>query len=606
MIKTNKLEYTLNKQMIFAQYDIFKITTSQKNIPKGALLLDLSELNNSICSILFESGKTMFVLAPKNTNIKNIIEGMPESNSLSICRLSQSEIADNILLQLLFNSMGNSESTEFRFSNLTGHLYYFNPEWCKLRKGAIEQIPCLEVRITQDFLLKLNVRTFTSELLREKIKFKTGGAFESYPQYIMSPLYNTLHRATNGETGTKYIQRQIKNNKTEIPFLDISNSKNFANSKMGALATIIEDFNANFTDLAKISFAEVPPLRVQEHLCSVDKDKINSTKSRLLSERAVRVIDCIKDTDSKIFCKEICKSLQEYFNAYATLADEVSPDEYNIRIIHNADYYDDDEDTYKQFANASVQHVTIEDFKSDAKATISEIINELIIKEDIKKGQISLYDWTSHGFANEMLFCIPVLKDNITQYVVMRINPNGTFDIHEESYTMFATNKYSQFGEILMIAETNKEKIECIIQDSANNINVISKTDWITIPEVKRIQDELAKGNTHLRGQESRHELFDSLTDIKMFEQDNKTYYFVGVVGKGMGRKIERASNIRMIEQYKSSELIFDQLLPLMDVLFVRNNQLTVLPFPVKYLREYAKIHGLTSDSDSLNNINDD
>ena len=52
---------------------------------------------------------------------------------------------------------------------------------------------------------------------------------------------------------------------------------------------------------------------------------------------------------------------------------------------------------------------------------------------------------------------------------------------------------------------------------------------------------------------------------------------------------INRAANIRKIEPFKDSILMFEKLLPLMNVTFVHNGQLTIIPFPFKYLREYVK-----------------
>lgn len=48
---------------------------------------------------------------------------------------------------------------------------------------------------------------------------------------------------------------------------------------------------------------------------------------------------------------------------------------------------------------------------------------------------------------------------------------------------------------------------------------------------------------------------------------------------------------MKIIEPYNESKLFFDSLVPLMSVPFVRNNQLTVIPFPFKYLREYININ---------------
>ena len=52
---------------------------------------------------------------------------------------------------------------------------------------------------------------------------------------------------------------------------------------------------------------------------------------------------------------------------------------------------------------------------------------------------------------------------------------------------------------------------------------------------------------------------------------------------------INRVANIRKIEPFEDSILMFEKLLPLMNVTFVHNGQLTIIPFPFKYLREYVK-----------------
>ena len=54
-----------------------------------------------------------------------------------------------------------------------------------------------------------------------------------------------------------------------------------------------------------------------------------------------------------------------------------------------------------------------------------------------------------------------------------------------------------------------------------------------------------------------------------------------------MKYSMERACVIREVEAVADSKLIFNDVLPLMGVEFVRNGMLTVTPFPFKYLREY-------------------
>lgn len=93
----------------------------------------------------------------------------------------------------------------------------------------------------------------------------------------------------------------------------------------------------------------------------------------------------------------------------------------------------------------------------------------------------------------------------------------------------------------------------------------------------------------HLREKANRDMLLSSETDIKYFELNGKQYYFVGYTGTGMNNKLTTSCCIREISALDNGEIFFKELLPLMDVLFVQYGQLTVTPFPFKYLREYIR-----------------
>lgn len=89
------------------------------------------------------------------------------------------------------------------------------------------------------------------------------------------------------------------------------------------------------------------------------------------------------------------------------------------------------------------------------------------------------------------------------------------------------------------------------------------------------------------KNKESLKELFDASLNINYFaETDTEAYYFVGDRREKVQFSFKDACHIRRIAAVKGSELIFKQLLPTMDVDFVRTNQSTVIPFPFKYLRE--------------------
>lgn len=202
--------------------------------------------------------------------------------------------------------------------------------------------------------------------------------------------------------------------------------------------------------------------------------------------------------------------------------------------------------------------------------------------------RISLFDWNALGLKEDIDFGVEVSDEQNTKYIFMTIHPDGTFNISEQTLNLFEVNRYNQCVEIFENAKINSEKIHGIIRDASGNINVIKDTGWFTIPEIHIIKAELSNGNTKLRGKEKRDELLSSCLEIKMFNDGNSEYYFVSTIGNGMRSLIHTAANIRMIEPFENSILMFEKLLPLMNVTFVHNKQLTIVPFPFKYLREYV------------------
>ncbi len=95
----------------------------------------------------------------------------------------------------------------------------------------------------------------------------------------------------------------------------------------------------------------------------------------------------------------------------------------------------------------------------------------------------------------------------------------------------------------------------------------------------------------YLRDEEARSEYLSGTIDINYFDVSKDTArYCVGKIGSGMDYIMDRASIIREVQAVDNSKLLFKELLPLMGVEFVRLGMLTVMPFPFKYLREFAAL----------------
>lgn len=591
-IKTNQLTYTFDKELFSKNYDIFCIRTSEKHFKNGAYIIDAPLLSNNVCSVLFKSGREIFVLMKSNGSnkslLKNAILKEDGADRITISQVTPNSLKDDIVFQLMLNSLGNYESPLLKFNNLTGHLYCFHPNWLirgrKSEADVVFKVPCLELRLSSEFRLNMEVHTFTSELLRNKIEFKKK-KFDEYPKYIFSA-HNTLRRKLKDDVGYSFIMRQTKNAKTEIAFLDIQNIDRFNQSKMGILTTVLENFNDRFSSIAHLDFESITDYKALNYTRSVANENKQAI-SDLLSIKPIKIVDCIDDEYSKIFCKEICDLLLSKYGIKTSCGKRVAKDHLNIRVIHNAAFYADSDDPHRIFNDVAVQHITFEDFSECSEFAISTVIHEMLIKADLVKQKISLFDWNTLGLKDDIDFGIEVTDEQNTKYIFMTIHPDGTFNISEQTLNLFEANKYNQCVEIFENAKMNSVKVHGIIRDALGNINIIKDTEWFTIPEIYSIKAELANGNTKLRGKEKRNELLSSCLDIKMFNDGVSEYYFVGTIGNGMRCLINRAANIRKIEPFEDSILMFEKLLPLMNVTFVHNGQLTIIPFPFKYLREH-------------------
>lgn len=601
-MKTNQLTYQFNQERFLESYDIFCIRTSETYFKNGTAMIDAPLLSNQVCSVLFKSGREIFVLMKHNDANISLLKAASAkaegADRITISQAAADTLKDDVVLQLLLNSLGNYESALLKFNNLTGHLYCFHPKWLvrgrKNEADVIFKVPCLELSVSPEFRLNMEVRTLTSELLRSKIEFKKK-KFEDYPKYVFAG-HNTLRRSLRGDVGPRFIMRQTKNAKTELVFLDIQNIDRFNQSKMGILASVLENFNEKFFGIAQLEFADITNYKSLDYT-RVAANENKQVITKLLRAKPIKIVDCIGDECSDIFCKEISEVLFLKYGIKASRGKRIAKNHLNIRVIHNKAFYADSEDVHRVYDDVSVQHVTFEDFSECSEFAISTVVNEMLIKDDLARQSISLFDWSTLGLQEDIDFGIEATTEEAhTKYIFMRIHPDGTFDISEQTFDLFEFSRYNQCVEIFEGAKINAEKVKGIVRDARGNINIIKDTGWFTIPEIHSIKAELASGNTKLRGKEKRDQLLSSCLDIKTFKEGASQYYFVGTIGNGMRALINRAANIRKIEAYEQSDLIFEKLLPLMNVTFVRNGQLTVMPFPFKYLREYAKSLGASSD----------
>ena len=589
------VSYSFDYAKIDELYDFYEIKTSQKHFDTGSYLLDSNSGDIKIRAISFYLGNRFLLMMSKNTEndskIKGVLSAAKEAQYLSCERKSSSNIEQYKLAQLLLNNLGNFNSDAMSFNNLTGHLYCFHPAWLEKRtkneETIIYKIPTLEIAISKDNKLILSVHTFTSEMLRKKIDFGKK-KFEEYPKYILSAHY-TLRRKLVSDKEPGFLMRQTINTKKEIPFIDISNYEKFSQSKMGMLDSVLTRFNNQYAGIAKINLSEI------DNYASFDIDRsVLKENAKIitdyLKDYKIRIVDQVNSDTSTWFCKELKSIIESKYVLSASIGKRTSEDALNICVIHNKDYYDGVGDPHQKQNKGVVQHVTIEDFLGHEQYAIQTVFNELLVKKDLESGRIRLYDWTKLSLEEPISFGLRQEKEDSKQYWFMDVDPDGRFRVHEEELTLFNDTEYNQMISIFDDAVLNDEKVLGVLKYKGYYCRIVD-TDIITIPEIEEIRNQLKDGNRSIRNIESREALMKSILDIKSFTENEEDYYFVGAIGYGMNRSMSKASSVNKLVMEGNSRLEFEQLLPLMSVTFVRNGQLTVVPFPFKYLREYIIVH---------------
>ena len=595
-IKTNQLNLAIDYSAFDNQFDVFAVSTSDNYFKHGARILDVPLLDNRVCAIRFSGGRTFYAMmahSPGNLNVlKAVLQQDADADKITISQLKGEDIYADVIVQLLLNSMASAQSRFLRFNNLTGQLYCFHPQWLKHsnKKGqdVIMKIPCLKVNVTRQLRMEATVCTFTSVLLRNRITFKRR-RFEEYPQYVLS-VHNTLRRKLEQDTATGYIQRQTDNDRTDIPFIDFQSIARFEQSKMGVIWQVVSDFNTKYDGLAHLSFEETSSYTALDYDRNTSKEDKQAVQAAL-SEASVRLVDAIGDEYSRMFCENIAELFSARYGISVPIGKKVTKGHLNVRVIHNKAYYEGSHDPHDdEFVDAAVQHITLEDFADNCETAISTIVHELLVKQDLQNGRISLFNWQALKYQNDWSFGM-ASEGEPRKYYFMTVHPDGSFSIKEQTINLFEQSEYDDCVTIFEDEKRSTEQVRGIIRNGNGKINVIRDTGWYTIPQIEQIQAELSAGNTYLRNKTARNEFLSACLDIKYISDENCGYYFVGTIGNGMRANIARASNIRKIEGYCDAPVFFEQLLPLMNVSFVRNGQLTILPFPFKYLREYMVIN---------------
>lgn len=160
-------------------------------------------------------------------------------------------------------------------------------------------------------------------------------------------------------------------------------------------------------------------------------------------------------------------------------------------------------------------------------------------------------------------------------------------------------SKLLSFLDQRLQAQFSIQELEAVIDKFKENrqLSLRAVNSWLDIlrQEQGLILSVKPRQKAHVQ------DYLSGLTDINYFTGDDDAitiYYNVGVIAQNMNNSLPRASHLwelkplflgkSQIKKVESQKVL--EVLRLTMVNFVRYRQLTVIPFPFKYLREFAKL----------------
>ena len=507
MIHTNQMEIAFDFEAITRDFSIFEAKRDQGNYWKSRIP-DVALQECRALAVVYEWGPSCYILyhraSVEQYSLKQALECCEDN--VRVQEISPQELAKtkkHLLAQLLCNALPSIQASGELYHNVTGKLYYMQPGWSYYRKEVLASFWTLQISFTKDCCVKLEVKTFSNVRIRQDRKNK--------PQYLFDPECYMLRRALRDDPGKStdhfVIAALNQRRKNVVPFLEFGSLSDYQNCKVGILHQFLRDVRTSLSPYLSLTMAS---LDESAHLgvCS-SVDSMTGIRNRL-KETPLYLEDTVQNEQSRTLISMLRYELAQY--SQVTLM-EGTPQKGDalLRIIHYPLFYEDhpeDDEYFKAPKHCIVQHVTVEDFqltgmnsrgtreKEDHK--LLKVIQELAIKIDINRRQMSWYDWGKLRFNAPVTFVIASsdYKDQNTPicYDMLRIQPGG--ELYFESWQQSFCDDNSEREKISAAFETPYGKfdttIKGVVYEDENNIHVIHDTDCYTLPNMQDLEQVLS------------------------------------------------------------------------------------------------------------------
>lgn len=540
---TNRINVTYNMENIDSDFDVFRVEKANKDYYKYNIL-DSAVYEFKAAAVQWTFGATALVLFRKGEvteqQFKESIMKEYEDVKIQKIDLFDSEQCSNcfyfenrLLAQLLINSMRTPKHEAFMYNNLTGKLFYHDPSWKHKDKltGKVNFIRFLEIVIDPGMYLNLEHKTF------KRYDRESNGL------YVIDSKTGEFRKKLKTDTNViTYKEGSLPHNHFRVDNFDITDITHFRKSKMGVMEQFLRDVNDNLSKYISIDIVEREDAQ-QFDISNLEKKGISELEyGEMLQKKGVVIVDENDSEISKDIVAKLQEELEKYYHVKAAVGN-LSGDAYNIRIIHDGEYYAENEmhdphsDNLKGYI---VQHITEEaEHFTNTKGSspdIKKIVQELIIKGDVRERMISIFDWKRLDSGKDWTFVLrKKIKTkfgenvehmnfgnkkafNYYNYYRLKIDGNGKMEF--DAFCDSNQSETEEWNKICYAYDFVEDKhhgvqnhVEGLMYSNIDNIHAILLTREKTLPNISALMDTLIE--TDAKERVSKEILLKAINDFE-------------------------------------------------------------------------------------------
>ena len=601
---TNRIELQFDKNKIDRDFSIFAITTDEKFIKKGAGLLDDPNGELKALSLAFDYGRLAWIMFRKkdgitSSDILRFIEKDEENKGHFVIQQKSAWDLnkDYLLLRLFLYSLNLEKKEKYAFNNLTGKLFISNSDWVK--SGTINAL-----QIDVDWLMNLSISFTTFSKLSKLKQYKAEVA--GMPRYTWSGNEFMLKRTFDNTLDDESVFIHTSISKKTKPHMDFYNyfEDKRDNTKVYYAYLVLNALKERYSEYF-INQPHFASLNLVNQVDSLDDKKyMDNVISHFVGDEAlsIRLINLCEDEYNDVLetmKSELYKILKDSDGVVAEMMIcqrfIFAPNTCYIVLHHNADYYKKEkiDDPYAKLKRdvIPIQSITVEDSKEaiekgslkeseNIQAFYKTILKELVIKNDIiNKKEITLDRWGKRLYKKNWVFGIE--QDDIRYMMI--VFPDGGFRMFKDKgFGLLPFNcEYEEVNKTATILRDSKDKTKSAVVDQDGNALLLYKSGMVVMPKEGIIGLDHSKHNRSIID-----EYFTGGYDTSIYQR-GLSYYYSSGIPHGSNASMPNGTNIYNVKVVEGVNII-ETLLTTFNVPFVRLDGFTVLPFPFKYVREFA------------------